>query len=449
MGTYYMTSRVRMLHYSSMEETPGDIKSPILTKPNIIKQMSRLDDAVEQAKKRINVTVANDPEIQKAIQVVERFLRKKRRVCYGGQAINSLLSNERKFYDEKYSIPDYDFFTPSYKEDSKELIEELQKEGFTDVNMKFSMHEGTSKILMNFIPVADCTDLHPSLFKIVQSRAKVVNGIYFADPAFLRMMMYLEMSRPRGEVDRWKKVYERLTLLNSEYPPEKCTDPIRVDTSISHDERESMIDLAIKRKLVLIGPECIPLMMEGSGKKSMNSLVAMGGPVILLSSQAKTDAEDMADMLRIIHKNNGKVTVEEVITLNSSLFNFVTVKHMKRPIALIFQEDACHSYNTLRITNNTELRTGSFDLMLQIYYSIFLFGKKERAFFQTPMDCLIGKLHSVEMKARNAPTPYVPAFSIRCSGHQQGIATLLKERAKRTETERMKHKGGRRTRRRL
>ena len=428
-----------------MEESPKDIKSPILEKPIIQKQLSRLDHAIKEASKRIDYTVANDPEIQRAIQVVERFLRKKKRVCYGGQAINALLSKERKFYDEKYSIPDYDFFTPSYKEDSNELVEELKKEGFEDVNIKFSVHEGTSKILMNFIPVADCTDMHPAFFKIVQSRAKVVNGVYFADPDFLRMMMYLELSRPRGQVDRWKKVYERLTLLNTEYKPARCNDPLRLPTNISIDERGAMIDLAIKRKRVLLSPECILLMKEATGRKPLEALLAMGGPVILLSPQAKVDGEDIGDMLRILHNGRGKVTVEEVISLHSDLFSFTMVKHMKRPIALLFQEDACHSYNMLEVARGISLRTGSVDLLLQIYYCISIFGKKEKDYFLTPVPCLIEQLHEIEAKARNSPSEYVPAFSIRCSGHQQGIATLLKERAKRTELERKK--GGRRTRR--
>jgi hypothetical protein len=32
------------------------------------------------------------------------------------------------------------------------------------------------------------------------------------------MSIYLELSRPRGDVSRWKKVYSRLLLLNKHYP---------------------------------------------------------------------------------------------------------------------------------------------------------------------------------------------------------------------------------------
>ena len=32
------------------------------------------------------------------------------------------------------------------------------------------------------------------------------------------MLMYLELSRPNGDVGRWEKVLKRLTLLNKHYP---------------------------------------------------------------------------------------------------------------------------------------------------------------------------------------------------------------------------------------
>lgn len=426
-----------------MEDGKVEVRSPILEKGYVRKQLNLLDATVENARKRIDYTTANDSEVQKAIEVVERFIRKKRRVCYGGQAINALLSKERQFYDERYSIPDYDFYSPNFEEDTKELIEELKKAGFVDVNKKLSVHEGTSKVLINFIPVADCTDLHPSLFKIAQKRAKSINGILYSDPDLLRMLMYVELSRPRGEVDRWKKVFERLTLLNDEYPRARCTEPIVVASNVQKEERESILDFCIKRKRVLCDPMCIHLMEEGGGRSTMDKLVAFGGPIVFLSPQAKLDGGDIADILKGLHKGRGHVDVQEEITLSSDLLNFITVKLSGRPIALIFQEEACHSYSLLHLTNGQDVRTATHDLMLQIYYSIYIYGKKEKVFFQTPMHCLIGKLHSIEEKARNKPSTYVPAFGLRCSGHQQGIATLLKERAARTE----KEKKGNKTRR--
>ena len=45
-----------------------------------------------------------------------------------------------------------------------------------------------------------------------------VANIFYCPPNYLRMAMYLELSRPDGDVSRWEKVLKRLTLLNKHYP---------------------------------------------------------------------------------------------------------------------------------------------------------------------------------------------------------------------------------------
>ena len=40
------------------------------------------------------------------------------------------------------------------------------------------------------------------------------DDIYYCPPNFLRMAMYLELSRPGGNVQRWEKILKRLILLN-------------------------------------------------------------------------------------------------------------------------------------------------------------------------------------------------------------------------------------------
>jgi hypothetical protein len=420
-----------------MDDDPRTITSPVLSKPSIKRQFDLLSAAVDENQKRIDYTMAHDPEVQRAIEMVERFLRRKRRICYGGQAINALLPKGRQFYDDKYNIPDYDFFTPTFEEDTDELIAELEKAGFANVNKKLSIHDGTSKVLVNFIPVADCTDMHPVIFSILQKRAKAVNGILYADPEFLRMMMYLELSRPRGQVERWKKVYERLTLLNHEYPVKECSSEVQT-SQVDADDKRAVLNFCLKRKSVMLGPQFIELLDSNKSTTHLRSLSAKGGPLIFLSDKALLDAQDIRDILLNLHGGKGSVKVNEEFALSTNLFNFVTVTYRNQNIALIFQEDSCHSYTVLKVDGGAEMRIGTPDLMLQMYYSMMIFGKKEKAFFKTPLDCLVSKLHSIEKRARNSPTSFVPAFALRCSGHQQGIATLLREKAERTDREKSK-----------
>jgi hypothetical protein len=418
-----------------MEEDARNIHSPLLTKPEVERQFERLDHAVEESKKRIDLTMSSNEEIVQAIRVVERFLRRKRRLCYGGQAINAQLPAHQQFYDPKVTLPDYDFFSPNFRGDVDELIEDLEKAGFKDINKKMSVHEGTIKVLVNFIPVADCSELHPELFRILQRRARAVDGIYFVDPDFLRMLMYLELSRPRGEVERWKKVYERLTLLNANYPPGKCDESIRVSQSISTEDREILLNFAILHKRLLMGPEFLRIFLENKHKVSRDWFVKQGGPVIWLSHKAKVDAEDCAAILQNTVGGGGKLRIKEEFAKTDQLFDYVMIYRRNQPLALIFQEDSCHSYTTTTTDGGTEVRVGTVDTYLHLYYTLLLFGKKEKAFFQTSLQCLVDKVHTLEHIARNNPTRLLPAFGIRCSGTQKGISELLKERAERTERE--------------
>ena len=41
---------------------------------------------------------------------------------------------------------------------------------------------------------------------------------YYCPPDYLRMLMFLELSDPKGNTERWEKVLKRLTILNRNYP---------------------------------------------------------------------------------------------------------------------------------------------------------------------------------------------------------------------------------------
>ena len=86
------------------------IQSPILETEKFKKQKALLNEALEEAQKKVDFYLAHDPQVQKAIEVVEMFLRKSNRPCYGGQAINAHLPSNLKFYEVEYDLPDYDFF---------------------------------------------------------------------------------------------------------------------------------------------------------------------------------------------------------------------------------------------------------------------------------------------------------------------------------------------------
>ena len=127
------------------------------------------------------------------------------------------ITRKRSVYDKELELPDYDFYSTTPVEDAK-VLDIYYSKGFTDVEAKAGVHHGTYKVFVNFMPVADITYLSEPLYDAIKKDAIKVKGILYAPPNFLRMSMYLELSRPRGDVSRWEKVLKRLLLLNRNYP---------------------------------------------------------------------------------------------------------------------------------------------------------------------------------------------------------------------------------------
>ena len=182
------------------------------------KELEILRQAVDLVEKRKGEKIIQDPKVQDIISIVEKFIADKKLVCYGGTAINNILPEDAQFYNKDIELPDYDFYSDKALDHAKELADIYYKAGYEDVEAKSGVHHGTYKVFVNFTGIADITQMEPALFKSISRDSIIKKGIRYAPPDFLRMAMYLELSRPDGDVSRWEKVQKRLTLLNTHYP---------------------------------------------------------------------------------------------------------------------------------------------------------------------------------------------------------------------------------------
>jgi hypothetical protein len=182
------------------------------------KELEILRAAVDLVEKKKGEAITHDPKVKKIISIVEDFIANKKLVCYGGTAINNILPEDAQFYNKDLELPDYDFYSDNALDHAKELADIYYKAGYEDVEAKSGVHHGTYKVFVNFTGIADITQMEPDLFKAISRESIIKSGIRYAPPDFLRMAMYLELSRPDGDVSRWEKVQKRLTLLNNHYP---------------------------------------------------------------------------------------------------------------------------------------------------------------------------------------------------------------------------------------
>ena len=194
-------------------------------------ELTILRQAVDETENIQGQKKVNSKDIQEMLEIVENFIIKKKLICYGGTAINNILPKYAQFYKRDIEIPDYDFFSSNALEDAKELADIYEKAGYTEVEAKSGVHYGTFKVFVNFIPIADITHLHKDIYESISKDSIQIAGIKYAPPDFLRMSMYLELSRPSGDVSRWEKVMKRLAIMNKFHPMKINKDCNTIDLS--------------------------------------------------------------------------------------------------------------------------------------------------------------------------------------------------------------------------
>ena len=393
-------------------------------------ELAIVRQAVDNAEKIQGRKVVQTDEIQNIITILEGFLRLKECVCYGGTAINNILPKQEQFYDKTVEIPDYDFYTPHALDYAKKLVDLYIEKGFEEVEAKSAQHHNTYKVYVNFIPIADISYIPKELFQSIKKEAIRVAGILYAPPNFLRMGMYLELSRPGGDVSRWEKVMKRLTLLNKNYPLksyncEKINFQRTMDnTKISDTLYENIKQTFIDQDVVFFGGYALTLYSQYMPKNLKKKLLKVPD-FDVLSEEPLLTAQIVKERLRDINIHNVKIIkregVGEIIAPNYE------IRVGKDTVAFIYFPIACHSYNILK-EGGYEVKVATLDTMLSFWLS-FLYANKPY-YDKNRILCMATYLFNVQQKNRLNQKGLLKRFSLKCIGHQDTVEEMRAEKAK-------------------
>tara|TARA_Y100000816_G_scaffold292612_1_gene289091 strand:+ start:9184 stop:10611 length:1428 start_codon:yes stop_codon:yes gene_type:complete len=399
-------------------------------------ELTILREAVDKAEEIQSKKTVNSPEIQKMIKIVENFLRRKKLICYGGTAINALLPVDDKFYNKETDLADYDFFSKNPVEDAKELANIFYKEGFDEVEAKSGQHHGTYKVFVNFIGMADITYLHKDIYTALSKEAKKIGGILYCPPNYLRMSMYLELSRPAGDVGRWEKVLKRLSLLNKHYPLTdsdcgKTAIQRRLSkTSIYKNKTEQIYNIVkntlISEGVVFFGGYAISNFLCYMPKHLRNKNRNMNAPDFDVLSE---EAELTSIILKERLQENG---IKDVTIKKQSAVGEVITPHYqvivgkKDTVAFIYEPMACHSFNKIHIGNQVA-RIATIDTILSLYLAFLYSGRKY--YDLNRLVCIAKLLYDVQERNRLQQKGVLKRFSISCYGHQETVEEMRTEKS--------------------
>ena len=385
-----------------------------------------LRTAVDLAEEQQGKKSANSSEVQKIISIVEQFLKSKGLICYGGTAINNILPKKDQFYNKEIEIPDYDFFSPNALEDAKELADIYVQNGFEEVEAKSGQHFGTFKVFVNFIPVADITSVPIELYKKLKMGSKRVNGIMYAPPNYLRMSMYLELSRPAGDVSRWEKVLKRLTILNKHYPinSQNC-DAIEFQRKMSDQKNTDKIYDTVKRTLidqgcVFFGGFAVTLYSKYIPSRVQNK-ISKNPDFDVLSEEPEMTAEVLKERLTEIGMKRVKIT--KIPGLGEIISSHYEVTVGDDTVAMIYEPLACHSYNVIS-QDNDEIYVATIDTMLSFYLAFLYVDDFAHNYDPERVMCMSHYLFNVQQHNRLNQKGVLKRFSLNCIGHQETVEEM-------------------------
>ena len=392
-------------------------------------ELAILRAAVDKAEERQGRKSANSAEIKRIIGIVENFLRKNNLVCYGGTAINNILPKQDQFYNKDIEIPDYDFYSPNALNDAKELVDIYIDNGFQEVEAKSGQHHGTYKVFVNFIPVADITSLPKELFNSIKKESIKVAGILYAPPNLLRMGMFLELSRPAGDVSRWEKVLKRLTLLNKHYPlVGKQCNQINFQRQMADSEYADKIydnvqHTLIDQGVVFFGGDALSMYSQYMPKHLKHKLEKIPD-FDVLSEEPMLTAQIVKERLADIDVKNVKIIKRPGI--GEIIAPHYEIKVANDTIAFIYEPLACHSYNIVKEGGYT-IKVATIDTMLSFWLA-FLYANRPY-YDKDRILCMANYLYTVQEKNRLAQKGLLRRFSINCMGHQETIEEMRAEKA--------------------
>jgi hypothetical protein len=364
--------------------------------------MESLEAIVDTIQVENDKRAANDPVVKLALATVEAFLKHHPVMCYGGTAINNLLPKEDRFYDPETDIPDYDFFSKTPQEHAMMLANQLYETGIKNIEVKPGIHLGTFKVFADYEGVADITQLDEEIFDKLWAAKLVKDGIHYVTPDFLRMSMYLELSRPRGDVSRWIKVYNRLQLLNKHHPI-VCTK--------EKAEKHPPVPKALKTKIMaMLKREDVVLLGVNAAETHLGLDWTL--PVTLLAT--KETIERLTEGMDVI-VNEGSEILPPLYFVRLPDQPEGTTAYLR-----FYETTACHSYH-----NAGGIRVASIPTILQFFFA-YLFSAAKQSNMESIL-CVAQRL--VDLAHHAKKRRFALLTPIDCLGTQETLTDMRKEKA--------------------
>lgn len=204
---------------------------------------NNIEDIIIKAREnQLNTLEPTIKEFNEVMIAIKEYIKKSKRLVYGGYALNDLLRDKNKkdmIYSE-LDMPDIEFYSPKPIKDLVELCDYLHKKGFKYVEGKEGQHKETYKIFVNFQNYCDISYIPGPVYYGLPYIT--LNDINYIHPHFMLIDKFRVYNNPLTAYWRLLKEIKRTNIILKNFPLKKLKCDIKkVD--------QSEVKLSIMKKI--------------------------------------------------------------------------------------------------------------------------------------------------------------------------------------------------------
>jgi hypothetical protein len=360
----------------------------------IEKNLDKIKDGAAQEYKSKYEPTLN--EISNVYSAIKNYIRKNKKLAYGGFAQNLLVIDKNpndsfyKIIDGAFynwpDVADMEFYSPTPLNDIIELTEELHKLGYKHIEGKEGMHPETYKIFVNFINYCDISYMPLNVFNNMPSIE--VDGIRCTHPHFMMVDAFRVLTDPMTSYWRLDKSIKRFQKLLRYYPIDTSNNNKSIELRSDNRDVLKFIKKKIihKSKLIAVGFYAFNYYV----KKSVEKYMIKDYPYYeVISDNLEHDAKHIYKLLS--HKFNNKITIKEFCPFFSFMDKRIEFYYNNNLVLKLYgNNERCTVYNYSEKKNT---HFGTFNLVfMYLLFNYFYFYINRNQFFSNIYSILIGRL---------------------------------------------------------
>jgi len=346
-----------------------------------------IDTLMDKARnKEIQIIEPTLTEFKKIRQVILDFIKKEKRIIYGGYAWNNLIKKKNQsdvFYKET-DYTDIEFYSNKPIEDMKNICDILYAKGYNFIQGKSAQHDDTYTIFVNFIGFCDISYMPSNIFYSVMTEN--VDGYKMIHPKFIFVDILRQFNDPMTSFWRLDKGVKRGKIMMKHYPIDfvdindidindiNLSKLSKLSTSLSSEIINEILPLICKMKDILfIGLIPFDAYINPNIDILKQQVIYQKQPIELINTNVSKDVETIYNLIVKyyidINKSeqfNDNILFEQYFPFFQFTDKKVIFKHNGETFLTIYgNNEKCIPYNEITLQlkqKNYKIKIGTFNL---------------------------------------------------------------------------------------